>query len=254
MDTARCGRRRDESRRLAVVRFQSGAFFLIGFLGENLAGFIFGLARIFDLDAFPQAIVDFAERELVDDGPWQQAGIAHGLDFDLAQHLRDNVFDVLVVDVDALAAVNALHLADEVVLHRFNAADAEDVVGHERAVHERVAFFDVVTGMDAKVLAMGHEVVAFGPDRFALVVHGLNEDGAFAAPFLAEANEAGDLGHDGGLAGAACLKDFGDSRQATGDVLRAADLARRFRHQGTGRDLLVLTHFQVGLFRDVVES
>ena len=78
-------------------------------------------------------------------------------------------------------------------------------------------------------------------------------DGALAAALLAQADLAGDLGHDGGLARPAGLEDFRDARQTAGDVLRAADLARRLGQQGAGRDLLALAHLQVGLLGDVVE-
>ena len=89
-------------------------------------------------------------------------------------------------------------------------------------------------------------------DGLAGVVDGLDDDGALALAFFAQADAAGDLGHDGGLARPACLEDFRDARQTAGDVLRAADFARRLGQQRPGRDHLVGTHFQVGLFRNVV--
>ena len=52
----------------------------------------------------------------------QQAGVADALDLHLAEHLGDDDLDVLVVDLDALAAVDVLHLAEQVVLHRLLAA------------------------------------------------------------------------------------------------------------------------------------
>src|SRR5262249_8209660 len=151
-------------------------------------------------------------------------------------------------------AVDRLDLADEIGLNGIHAANAEDVVGDERAVYERVAFADVVVGMDAEVLAVGDEVLALLADGPALVVHGLHEDGAFAAAFLAEADDTGDLGHDGGFARAARLEDFGDAGQTARDVLRPADFARRLGEQRPGGDGLVLADFQVGLFGHVVEG
>ncbi len=47
------------------------------------------------------------------------AGVCH---LHLAEHLRDDDLDVLVVDVHALRAVDRLHLADEVLLHLVFAA------------------------------------------------------------------------------------------------------------------------------------
>src|SRR6266516_79369 len=40
------------------------------------------------------------------------------LNADLTQHTRDDDLDVLVVDLDALAAINVLNFAGEVLLHR----------------------------------------------------------------------------------------------------------------------------------------
>ena len=50
----------------------------------------------------------------------------------LLQHLAHDQLDVLVVDVDALGAVDLLHLGDQVLLGLGPAADLEDL-GRERA-------------------------------------------------------------------------------------------------------------------------
>ena len=56
-----------------------------------------------------------------------------------------------------------------------------------------------------------------------------------AALLLAQPDAAGDLGHDGRVARPAGLEDLRDARQTAGDVLRAADLARRLGQQRAGR-------------------
>jgi len=43
--------------------------------------------------------------KLVDDRAGQQAGVAHRFDFHLAEHLRHNDLDVLVIDIDPLTAI-----------------------------------------------------------------------------------------------------------------------------------------------------
>ena len=83
------------------------------------------------------------------------------LDADLAEHLGDDDLDVLVVDLHPLAAVDVLDFAGQVVLHGFLAGDAQDVVGHQRPVDQRVACADEVAGVDAQVLAVGDQVLAF---------------------------------------------------------------------------------------------
>ena len=92
---------------------------------------------------------------------------------------------MLVVDVHALAAIDALHLADEVVLHGVGAADAKNVVRHQRTIDERIAFLDVVIGVHAQVFAVRHGVFLFHADRLGVLVHRLDDDDALALLFLA---------------------------------------------------------------------
>ena len=69
----------------------------------------------------------------------------------------------------------------------------------------------------------------------------LDDDRPLAAALLVEQLDAAvDLGDDGGLLGPPGLEQLGDARQAAGDVLRAADLARGLGQQGAGGDLLPL--------------
>ena len=70
-----------------------------------------GVAGVLDLDAVHQVMVLPAELELVDDRAGEQAGVADGVDADLAEHLGDDDFEVLVVDLDALGAIDVLDLA-----------------------------------------------------------------------------------------------------------------------------------------------
>ena len=124
--------------------------------------------------------------------------------------------------------------------------------GTSGAVDERIAFLDVVAGVHAQMLAVRHQVFLLDADGLAGVVDGLDDDGALALAFFAQADAAGNLGHDGGLARPAGLEDFRDARQTAGDVLGAAHFARRLGQQRPGRHHLAGPHFQVGLFRDVV--
>ena len=75
-----------------------------------------------------------AEAELVHDFAGQELGVAGIFDLHLAEHLVEDDLDVLVVDLHALRAVDVLHFVEQVVVERFFALDAEDVVRDERAV------------------------------------------------------------------------------------------------------------------------
>ena len=178
-----------------------------------------------------QLLVHRAELELVHDAAGQQVGVADGLHADLAEHLGDDDLDVLVVDLHALAAVDVLDFADEVLLHGLFAGDAEDVVGHQRAVDQGLAGADEAAGVHAEVLAVGDEVLALDA-AFAA-----DDDRPLAAALLAQQfHGAVDLGDDGRVLGLAGLEDLGHAGQTAGDVLRAGHLAGRLGQQRAGRD------------------
>ena len=130
-------------------------------------------------------------------------------------------------------AVHVLDFANQVVLDRFFARDPQDVVRHQRAVDQRVARPDEVAGVDPQVLAVRHQVLALDA-AFAA-----DDDGPLAAPLFAQQLDgAVDLGDNRRFLGLAGFEDFRHSRQAAGDVLRAAHFARGLGQQGSGRDHL----------------
>ena len=65
----------------------------------------------------------------------EEVRVAHVLDAHAAEHLANDDLDVLVVDGDALQAVNLLDLVDEIRRQLLLALHAEDVVRVRRAVH-----------------------------------------------------------------------------------------------------------------------
>ena len=81
----------------------------------------------------------------------------------------------------------------------------------------------------------------------------LDDDRPLAAPLLVEELDAAvDLGDDRRLLGPPGLEELGDARQAAGDVLRAADLARGLGQQGAGGDHLAVADLDAGPLGDVV--
>ncbi len=69
----------------------------------------------------------------------QERCVARFGDAHLAQHLAHDDFDVLVVNGNALEAVNLLHFADEVFLQFLRAAHLEDFVRVNRAFRQLLA-------------------------------------------------------------------------------------------------------------------
>src|SRR5438094_833419 len=169
----------------------------------------------------------------------QEVGVTHLLDAHPAQHLPDDDLDVLVVDADALQAIDLLHLVHQVLGERLLAEDGEDVVRVRAAVHEWLARLHVVAFVDADVLALGDQVFA----RFA-DLRG-DDDLALALGVLAEGDDPVDLADDGELLRLAGLEQLGDARQTAGDVLRLGGLARHLGDDVARGDRLTLDHVQV---------
>jgi len=109
------------------------------------------------------------EDEPVDNLPRQQVRVPMVDDADLAQHLPDDGLDVLVVDVDILAAVHALDLADHVLLHRAHPAHGQDLLRVERAFRQAVARADLHALLDTQVASVRHQVSPADDDRLHLV-------------------------------------------------------------------------------------
>ena len=104
-----------------------------------------GLAFATFLPSALMLLVLFGEDRRFDQLARQHARVAAVDDLHLAQHRAHDDFDVLVVDVDALRAVDLLHFLNQVVLQRRLALDAQDVVRVERAFVERIARLDLAT-------------------------------------------------------------------------------------------------------------
>ena len=179
-----------------------------------------------------QVLIRRAELELVDHAARQQRRCRPALSIlHLAQHLRDDDLDVLVVDFHALAAIDVLDFADQILLHRFFAADPQNIVRHQRAIDQRLAGPNEVAGVHPQVLAVRNQMLALDA-AFAA-----DDDRPLAAPLFAQQlDRAVDLGDDGRILRLASFEDFGHARQTAGDVLRAGHFARRLGQQRTGRD------------------
>ncbi len=68
---------------------------------------------------------------------------------------------MLVVDLDALQAVDFLHFVDEVLLQLLRSADLEDFVRHDRAFGELLALLHEVALEDDDVLVERDEMFLF---------------------------------------------------------------------------------------------
>src|SRR5581483_5026866 len=131
---------------------------------------------------------------------------------------------------DALAAVDVLDFADEVLLDGLLAGDAQNVVRNERTIDQGLAGADKVAGVHAQVLAVGNQVLAFDA-AFAT-----NDDRPLAAALLAQQLDgAVDLGDHGRVLGLSGLENLRHPGETAGNVLGTGDLAGLFGQQRSGR-------------------
>src|SRR5438132_156113 len=125
----------------------------------------------------------------------EERGVARILDAHLLQHLTDDDLDVLVVDADALEAVDLLDLVHQVLLHLLDALDPQDVVRVDRALGEAVACAHRTPLLHVAQLALRDLVLAH------VAVVALDEQLAHAARDAPELDAPVDLGDDRELLG-----------------------------------------------------
>ena len=153
-------------------------------------------------------------------------------DFDLLQHLADDHFDVLVVDLHALQSIDFLNLVDEIGGERLDTLDAQDVVRHRVAVDERIALLDVVAFLHRDVLALRDQVF----DRLAPFSRLDRRCGAWSCS-PCRIPPALDLRDDRVILGLARFEQLGDARQTAGDVAGLGAFARDTREHVAGLHL-----------------
>ena len=140
-------------------------------------------------------VVLFAEAELIHLFVQKEPGVADVLDLHPAHHLANDGFDVLVVDVDTLEAVNLLDGIHQVGLRVLLAENRQQIVGIERPVDERLAGMHVLAFLNVDVHAAGDRVFLL-----RLAVFALDVNLAHALADLAVLDHAIDFADDGGVA------------------------------------------------------
>src|ERR1700722_10517949 len=164
-------------------------------------------------------IVLFAEAELVHLLFEEERGVANVFDLDPAHHLARDGFDVLVVDVHTLEAVDLLNCVDEVSLGELFAENREQVVQVQRTVDQSLTGLDVVAFLNVDVDTARNRVFLRG-----LAVFAFDVDLAHALGDIAVTNRTVDFADDGWILGLAGFEEFDDARETTGNVFRLGGL------------------------------
>ena len=172
----------------------------------------FGVAGIDHDFLAPDTVVFFGKVVLVDDLLFEETGVAGFVDLHLAHHLTNDDFEVLVVDLHTLEAIDVLNLIDDVFLNGGGTLDGEDVAGGDGTIGKRRSGTNKVVLLHKDLLGEGHKILL----DFAEL--GGNHDFAVAALDSAHRDFAIDFGNNSGVGRVARLEEFGDTRQTTGDV------------------------------------
>ena len=203
---------------------------------DNLAVFeVLAVTLVIDDLHAEDLVVDLAEVDLVDQLAFEEAGVAGVFDLDLAHHLTDDDFEVLVVDLHALETIDLLDLVDDVLLDLHRALDGEDVGRGDGAFGERGASLDIVLILSKDLLGGGDEV--------GTLLAGLGGDGdltVVAFEFFVDGDDAVDFGDDGGVGGVAGLEELGDTRKTAGDIASLAEGTWDLDHDVAGLEFLTL--------------
>src|SRR3984885_14581775 len=186
-------------------------------------------------------IVLFAEAELVHLLFEEERSVANVFDLDPAHHLTRDGFDVLVVDVHTLEAVDLLNRVHEVSLGELFAENREQVVQVERTVDQSLTGLDVIAFLNVDVNTARNRIFLRG-----LAVFAFDVDLAHALGDIAVTNRAADFANEGRILGLAGFEEFDDARETTGNVFRLGGFTRDLREYVSGRHFIAVLDHQVG--------
>src|SRR5574337_1265596 len=89
----------------------------------------------------------------------QEIRVANRLDPDTLEHLADNDFNMLIVNLNTLKPVDLLDFIHEILLELLFAQHIQNVVGINRAVHERFTGLNFVSVQHIDVTPSGNQIL-----------------------------------------------------------------------------------------------
>src|SRR5690606_25012824 len=165
-----------------------------------------------------------------------EVGVTRVNDVHATQHLTDDHFNVLVVDLHALQTVNVLHFVDDVGGQLLDTLETQDVVRIRRTVDNHFALVHHLAVVDQHLLFLGNqELVA---DAFQVG----DDQTLLALGVLAEGNRTRDFSQHAGILGRTGFEQLGHTRQTPGNVAGLLRLLRNTRQNLTHLHVLTVTH------------
>ena len=183
----------------------------------------------------------------VDDLLLEETGVAGLVDLHLAHHLTNDDFEVLVVDLHTLQAIDVLDFVDDVFLDSRGALDLEDIGRRDSTIRERHTSVDRVTLLDEDLLRGRYEVLTLSAE-----LGGDDDLTVTALEALTEGDDTIDFCYDSRVRWVTCFEELRDTRQTTGDVTSLTHRARDLSERLPDVDLGVVLLDDVGTYWEVV--
>ena len=124
-----------------------------------------------------------------------------------AQHLPHNYLDVLVIDLDALKAINILNLVSNITCERLDPQQAENIMRIRGPVDDALPLVHDLTVVGSDMLVLGNQILMRNPIQIG------NDQALFAFGILAERYDACNLRQHTRILRRASLEQFRDTRQ-----------------------------------------
>ena len=161
----------------------------------------------------------------------KQGCVATECDFNLLQHLTNDRFDVLVVDLHALQTIHFLNFRNQIFSQCFDAHDFKDVMRVRRTSNQVIALTNEIAFLNIKYLRLLDQILN------TIAFFRNNRDLALRLIVTDEFNAARNLRNDCVILRNTCFEQFGNAWQTTGDV---AGLSRFTGH--TSDNIACLNH------------
>src|SRR5574344_904997 len=158
-------------------------------------------------------VIFFMEMPFIDLLAEDELGIAHGDDFNLAEHLAHNDTDVFVVDCNALCTVHGLNFIHEVILQCVFTKNCKYVVCINCTVAHLLTCFNMVAVADEETLCHRNKVIEL------LAIFILNDDSTLSLHNLTKLYVAGNLCKNSGILWSASFEQFGNTWKTAGNIV-----------------------------------
>ena len=233
-------------RRRATKRFD----FRIGFFKQVACNDLpFGqiaVAFVSDFHALGKFFIDGLEFKAIANQTRQHIAVARRFNFHFTQHPGDDDLNVLVVDLNALTAIDLLNLVTKVLLNSLFAGDTQNIVRHQWTVDQLLTGRHGVARVNEESFSRWHQVL------YLKAAFAADDDGTLATFLITQFDGSVDLGHHRRVLWFTRFEDLSNTRQTTSNVRNSGSFTRCLRNRGTLLNFRTFFNRNVGSLWQVV--